>query len=141
LARIAFLLTGDYHLAEDLVQQTLRVAGRWTGVIAAGDPDAYVRRVLYTQHVSWWRRARRTATVRADPPDRVVPDPSGDVVLAVAVQRALARLTPKQRAVLVLRCGEDLTEVQAAEILGCRVGTVKSQVRAGRPGSGRTPAG
>lgn len=131
LSRIAFLLTGDRHLAEDLVQQTLlRVAGRWKRVVAGGDPDPYVRRVLYTQHVSWWRRARRVPEVRLDaPPQPAVPDHSGDVVLAVAVQQALARLGPRQRAVLVLRYFEDLSEAQAAEVLGCRVGTVKSQVR------------
>jgi DNA-directed RNA polymerase specialized sigma24 family protein len=57
LSRIAYLLTGDHHLAEDLVQATLlRVVGRWAGLVAAGDPDPYVRRVLYDLHVSWWRR-------------------------------------------------------------------------------------
>lgn len=131
LSRIAFLLTGDRHLAEDLVQQALlRVAGRWRQVAAGGDPDAYVRRVLYTQHVSWWRRARRVPEVRLEwLPESAVPDHSGDVVLTVAVRRALNRLAPKQRAVLVLRYFEDLTEAEAAEVLGCRVGTVKSQVR------------
>ncbi|MBX6723833.1 MAG: hypothetical protein IRY92_11470 [Dactylosporangium sp.] len=81
LSRTAYLLTGDHHLAQDLVQQTLmRVAGRWRRVIAGGDPDAYVRRVLYTQHVSWWRRHRRIREVRvASPPERELPDCSDDL--------------------------------------------------------------
>ncbi|MCP2322730.1 RNA polymerase sigma-70 factor (sigma-E family) [Hamadaea flava] len=128
LSRSAYLLTGDAHLAEDLVQQTLvQVASRWERIVAGGDPDAYVRRVLYHQHVSWWRRWRREAV----PVDRL-PDTAGplpDVALTVAVQQALAKLTPKQRAVLVLRYFEDLTETQAATVLGVGVGTVKSQTR------------
>ena len=130
LTRIAYLLTGDHHRAEDLVQQTLlRVVGRWRRVVAGGDPDPYVRRVLYTQYVSSWRRRSRTAEVFDAPPPGAVPDPSGDVVLALTVRAALARLAPRQRAVLVLRYFEDLSEAQAAEVLGCRVGTVKSQAR------------
>jgi len=134
LTRVAFLLTGDQHLAEDLVQQTLlQVAGVWRRVAADGDPDPYVRKVLYHQHVSWWRRrSRRVAevsesgVVRAEPADA---DPSDRVVAALAVRQALARLAPRQRAVLVLRYYEDLSESQTAEALGVRVGTVKSQVR------------
>ncbi|MEV0270414.1 SigE family RNA polymerase sigma factor [Hamadaea sp. NPDC050747] len=128
LSRAAYLLTGDAHLAEDLVQQTLvQVASRWERIVAGGDPDAYVRRVLYHQHVSWWRRWRREPV----PVDRL-PDTAGplpDVELTVAVRQALAKLTPKQRAVLVLRYFEDLTEAQAATVLGVGVGTVKSQTR------------
>ncbi|MFD0599900.1 sigma factor [Catellatospora coxensis] len=60
LGRVAYLLTGDAYLADDLVQLTLlRLASRWEHVSAAREPDAYVRRILYTQHVSWWRRVRR----------------------------------------------------------------------------------
>ena len=81
LSRIAYLLTADAHLAEDLVQETLlRVAGRWPRIVAAGDPDAYVRRVLYHQHVSSWRRRRgRTTVLVPDPPDRQGPDESAAV--------------------------------------------------------------
>lgn len=132
LSRIAYLLTGDHHLAEDLVQQTfLRVAGRWQRIAAEGDPDPYVRKVLYHEHISRWRRARRAARVAAEDIDRSVPDTADQVAIAVAVQRALAQLGARQRAALVLRYFEDLTEAQAAEILGCRIGTVKSQVRDG----------
>ncbi len=132
LSRIAFLLTGDHHLAEDLVQQTfLRVAGRWQRVVAEGDPDPYVRKVLYHQHISWWRRARRITQTTLVGTDLPVPDHADRVTVTVAVQRALARLGPRQRAALVLRYFEDRTEAETAEILGCRLGTVKSQVRDG----------
>ncbi|BCJ52766.1 RNA polymerase subunit sigma-24 [Actinoplanes sp. NBRC 14428] len=132
LSRIAYLLTGDHHLAEDLVQQTLlKMAGRWRHVVASGDPDPYVRKALYHEHVSWWRRARRRAEVAAPAVDRSMPDSTDPVAVAVAVQQALVRLAPRQRAALVLRYFEDLSETQTAEVLGCRVGTVKSQVRDG----------
>ena len=133
LTRVAYLLTGDHHLAEDLVQQTLlRTGGAWTRIVADGDPDPYVRRALYHLHVSWWRRAqRRIREVGMDAADdRAGPgDPADAVVAADTVRRTLARLAPRQRAVVVLRYYEDLTEVQAAEVLGVSVGTVKSQTR------------
>lgn len=130
LSRIAYLLTGDRHLAEDLVQETLlRVAGRWARIAAGGDPDPYVRRALYHQHVTAWRRHRGRTVPVAQPPDRPGPDDTDAVTGSVAVRAALARLAPKQRAVIVLRYFEDLTEAQTADILGCRVGTVKSNTR------------
>jgi RNA polymerase sigma-70 factor (sigma-E family) len=130
LSRVAYVLTGDFHLAEDLVQQTLlRVAERWQRISAAGDPDAYVRRVLYNQYVSWWRRARLRVDLRAEPPEMSVSDASGDVIASLMVRQALNRLTVRQRAVLVLRYFEDLTEAEAADVLNCAVGTVKSQSR------------
>lgn len=133
LSRHAYLLTGDHHLAEDLVQQTLLlVAGRWRRVVAGGDPDPYVRRVLYHQHVSWWRRrTRRVVEAPLDAADRPVADPADEVAVTLAVRTALARLAPRQRAALVLRYFEDLSEAQIADTLGCRVGTVKSQLRDG----------
>jgi RNA polymerase sigma-70 factor (sigma-E family) len=132
LSRIAYLLTADQHLAEDLVQQTfLRVVPRWARVVAAGDPDAYVRRVLYHQHISQWRRTGRRRDLPVDRAESPAPDHSDDVAAAVSVQRALARLAPRQRAVLVLRYFEDLSEADTAAVLGIRVGTVKSQAREG----------
>ena len=130
LSRAAFLLTGDRQSAEDLVQETLlRVVGRWSRIVATGDPRPYVRRVLYHQHVSLWRRARLRVVPMASPPDRRVPDVADTCDIAVSVSAALARLAPRQRAVLVLRYFEDRTERETAEILGCGVGTVKSQTR------------
>lgn len=130
LARAAFLLTGDSYLAEDLVQQTLaKVASRWEQIVADGNPDAYVRRVLYHQHVSWWRRWRHEPLPVAAVPEVAGTDPHGPATTAIAVRQALAKLAPKQRAVLVLRYFEDLTEAQTAQVLGVSTGTVKSQTR------------
>jgi RNA polymerase sigma-70 factor (sigma-E family) len=132
LSRIAYLLTGDHHLAEDLVQATLlRVVGRWSRLVAAGDPDPYLRRVLYHLHISWWRRREPPVAHRDAAEEATTPDPGDAIAVSVPVRRALALLAPRQRAVLVLRYFEDLTEAQTAEILGISVGTVKSQARDG----------
>lgn len=132
LLRTAWLLTGSRDDAEDLVQTALvRTARHWSRVLAAGDPEPYVRRVLVTAHVSAWRSASRRVPTAALPDgaiDAAGPrpaDPEDRLVLAAA----LARLTPRQRAVLVLRFYEDLTETQTAQALGIGVGTVKSQTR------------
>lgn len=128
LNRAAWLLTGDAHLAEDLVQTALaKTASRWERVVAGGDPEPYVRRILYTEHVSWWRRRKLAEVSQGDLPDS--PQAGVDVPLRVTMMDALARLTPKQRAVLLLRYYEDLSESQAADLLGVSVGTVRSQTR------------
>ncbi|GAB2870946.1 SigE family RNA polymerase sigma factor [Nocardioides pacificus] len=123
LSRTAYLLTGDAHLAEDLVQTALFKAARaWHRI--SGDPDAYVRRILYTQNVSWWRsrrHVRESALGVYDAPAAPV-----DTALRLTLEEALARLTTRQRTVLVLRYYEDLTEAQTAEVLGIGPGTVKS---------------
>jgi RNA polymerase sigma-70 factor, sigma-E family len=130
LSRAAYLLTGDRHSAEDLVQLTLVQAARhWERLVAQGDPDAYVRRVMYTQHVSMWRRRWRQVDLRAEPPEVPARDSTAGLADALMVRDALRRLAPRQRAVLVLRYFEDLTEAEAAEALGCSVSTVKSQTR------------
>ncbi|MGI5175912.1 SigE family RNA polymerase sigma factor [Dactylosporangium sp. CA-152071] len=126
--RSAFLLTGDRHHAEDLVQTALALAvTRWHKI---EDPRAYVYRVLYTQYVSWWRkrRIRVVETLTADLPERQAPA-GPDPEVAVVLRQALGRLTPRQRAVLVLRFYEDHSEAETAVRLGCRIGTVKSQTR------------
>lgn len=127
LARTAFLVTGDRQLAEDLLQTALfRTARNWYRI--DGRPEAYARRILYTQNISWWRARRH---VREQPleawHDRPTSDRDG--ALRTDVHVALARLTPRQRTVLVLRYVEDLTETQVAELLGIRPGTVKSTAR------------
>jgi RNA polymerase sigma-70 factor (sigma-E family) len=125
LSRIAYLLTGDHHLAEDLVQSALAKAYPHWRRVRDGDPDAYVRRVMYHQHISWWRRRRLVERLEPDPRDRVGADPTEAAALRLTLAAALRRLTHRQRAVLVLRFYEDLTEVQVAQVLGCTVGTVK----------------
>jgi RNA polymerase sigma-70 factor (sigma-E family) len=126
LYRTACLLCRDRTQAEDLLQITLMKVWRaWSRIEA--DPDPYVYRVLVNSHVSslrkFWHR---------EIPSTAVPELSGDGRLDAAETRAvllaaLARLPRRQRAVIVLRFFEDLTEQRVAEILGCTVGTVKSQ--------------
>ncbi|GEB17002.1 SigE family RNA polymerase sigma factor [Pimelobacter simplex] len=125
LLRSAYLLTGDLHRAEDLVQEALvKVALRWRR-LRAGHPTAYARRIIANDHISLWRRHGREVPVAAlhDGASAVSSDPEAVLV----VQKALARLTPSQRAVVVLRHFDDLSEQETAEALGVSVGTVKSQ--------------
>jgi RNA polymerase sigma-70 factor (sigma-E family) len=126
LMRSAYLLTRDHQLAEDLVQTALfKAAKAWDRI--EGQPQHYVRRILYNESASWWRRSR-VHEVRDDEQET----PAGhnpDVDLHVALGHALAQLTHKQRAVLVLRYYEDLTEAETARVLDVRVSTVKSTHR------------
>ncbi len=127
LLRTAYLLVGHHQDAEDLVQGVLVKAVAVWGRIEE-NPEPYLRKALYHDAVSRWRRrSRRGEYVTDRVPERAAPD--GDDATRLTLAEALLRLTPKQRAVLVLRYYEDLTEVQAAEILGVGVGTVKSQTR------------
>jgi len=120
LVRTAYLLTGDFHRAEDLVQDALvKAAARWE-TLAGGTPDAWIRTVVYRDHVSWWRRHRRE--VFTSP--REQPVPAVDET-ALVLREALGRLTPRQRAVLVLRYVEDRSLAETADVLGVTVGSVK----------------
>ena len=124
LARTAYLLTGDHHHAEDLLQTALvEAARRWERL---DEPEDYVRRVLYTRNISRWRRQRWQEVELLDH-DR--PSPAADPDVRFSLEQALARLTPKQRTVVVLRYFEDLTEVQTGHTLGISAGTVKSTTR------------
>jgi RNA polymerase sigma-70 factor (sigma-E family) len=129
LARAAYLLTGDHQAAEDLVQETYVVLVRRWQRSGAVDPEAYVRRILYSRFVDGWRRRRLAELPWASPPDAPGGDEAGAATDRLTLQVALARLTPKQRAVLVLRFYEDLTEAQTAAALGTSPNTVKSQAR------------
>jgi RNA polymerase sigma-70 factor (sigma-E family) len=129
LSRAAYLLTGDHQAAEDLVQETYVVLVRRWQRSGAVDPDAYVRRILYSRFVDGWRRRRLAELPWASPPDAPGGDEAGAATDRLTLQGALARLTPKQRAVLVLRFYEDLTEAQTAAALGTSPNTVKSQAR------------
>jgi len=125
LIRTAYVLTGDQHAAEDLLQTALtKTAARWKHV--RGNPEAYVRKAMYHEQVNRWKRRGREAALPT-PPERVGRDHSGDVDLRLSLQQALLSLPARKRAVLVLRYLEDLPESQVAEILGCSVGTVRSQ--------------
>lgn len=127
LLRSTYLLTGDRQRAEDLLQEALvKVARRW-GRLRDTNPDAYIRKVIYHDSVSWWRSRREVPVAEVRD---VVRQQDGAADQGMLIQQALARLTAKQRAVIVLRYVEDLTEVEAAGALGVSVGTVKSQTSA-----------
>jgi RNA polymerase sigma-70 factor (sigma-E family) len=124
LLRVAFVLTADRHLAEDLVQTVLTSAWlRWPRIRDLANRDAYVQKMLITQYVSWRRRRWWRETPTADLPDRAGIQADAEVDLA----KALLSLPRRQRAVIVLRYLQDLTESETAMALGCSVGTVKSQ--------------
>jgi RNA polymerase sigma-70 factor (sigma-E family) len=127
LLRFAHVLTGDPHQAADLVQDALeRTLLAWPRIIRKDDPEGYVRRAIVNRHVSVWRRLRREQLVADAPESRQF---SYDVAPRrdAALWDALATLPPRQRAVLVLRYYEDLSEADCANVLGCSVGTIKSQ--------------
>ena len=128
LLRTAWLLTGDWALAEDLVQTALvRSWPRWERIWRRGDPEMYVRRVMVNTWAGWRRRRWRAEHPSGAVPDsRAAGDLAAEAALRVAVRGALGSLSDRQRAVLVLRVFDDLSEAQVAEVLGCAVGTVKS---------------
>jgi RNA polymerase sigma-70 factor (sigma-E family) len=127
LFRTAYLLTGDYQRAEDLLQVTLvRLYQRWNRVEAMDRPVGYARKVLVSQAVSWWRKRSSHES-----PLMVLSEPSWDgrmdeVAEHQRVWKAILSLPPRQRAVTVLRYYEDLTEAEIAVTLGMAPGTVKS---------------
>ena len=129
LSRAAYLLTGDHQAAEDLVQETYVVLVRRWQKSGAVDPETYVRTILYSRFVDGWRRRRLRELPWSSPPDASGGDEAGAATDRLTLQGALNRLTPRQRAVLVLRFYEDLTEVQTAAALGISPNTVKSQTR------------
>ncbi|MCX3061518.1 SigE family RNA polymerase sigma factor [Streptomyces beihaiensis] len=129
LVRTAYLLTGDVHHAEDLTQTALAKAYRsWRRVSRSDSPEAYVRRILVNCNSDRFRKRRVAEALTAAPPEVAGHDEAvsradeRDVLLA-----ALTGLPPRQRAVVVMRYWEDLSEAEVAEMLGCSTGTVKSQ--------------
>jgi RNA polymerase sigma-70 factor (sigma-E family) len=128
LQRTAWLLTGDRWLAEDLVQTALvRTWPKWERIRRRDDPEVYVRRVMVNTWATWlrrrWRGERATQSVPEVPARG---DMAAEVAVRIAIRSALASLTARQRAVLVLRVFDDLSEAQVARVLDCSVGTVKS---------------
>ncbi|GIG06586.1 SigE family RNA polymerase sigma factor [Catellatospora coxensis] len=131
LRRTAYLLCGDWHLADDLVQDAL--AGlfvHWRRVRAGGDVEPYVRRMLVNGYLATHRRKWRREVATAELPEPAAADPHDDGTRDVLL-RALAGLHPSQRAVVVLRYWEDLSVEQTAAALGCGTGNVKSQASRG----------
>ena len=127
LQRTAYLLTGDWGHAEDLLQTALaRAYPRWDRIVS-DDPEAYLRRVLVNTWSSWWRRKWRGEIATGELRDGPAPDAYAAADRRDALRAALAKLPRRQRAVVVLRFHEDMTEAQTAAALGIAVGTVKSQ--------------
>jgi RNA polymerase sigma-70 factor (sigma-E family) len=124
LLRTAYLLTRDLQLAEDLLQTALTKAWfAWKRI--DGDPEPYVRRILVTSSISWWRKPWTHET-----PSGFVPERASRAEPPVEVHdlmQALGRLPRRQRAVVMLRYVEDRTESDTAALMGCSIGTVKSQ--------------
>ena len=124
LLRFAYVLTGDRHLADDLVQEALEQTGvHWRRVRRQDDPEGYVRRIIVNRFLNRTRLLRRERLV-AEVPERghhVDGEPRDE-----ALWRLVALPPRQQRAVLVLRFFLDLSESQVAEVLGCSIGTVKS---------------
>ncbi|HZI97841.1 MAG TPA: SigE family RNA polymerase sigma factor [Actinomycetales bacterium] len=129
LVRSAYVLTGDQQLAEDLIQSALeKTARHWGSIRFAGAAESYVRRTMYRDQVSIWRRRRVNEDLTDVIPEPRRPESAGDQVEErLDLAQALNRLGRRQRAILVLRFYEDLTEREVAELLGISVGTVKSQ--------------
>lgn len=124
LQRTAYLLCGDWELAEDLLQTSLaRVYPRFDRL---ENPEAYVRRILVNTWSSWWRRKWRGEAATAAVPDSAY-EPWAGIDSREVLRVALNRLPRRQRAVVVLRYYEDLSEAEVARLLDVSVGTVKSQ--------------
>lgn len=132
LLRTAMLLTGSREAGQDLLQSALeRLLRHWAGL--DGDPEAYLRRTLYNLATDGFRRQgrlqRKLLLLRAEA--RPTADPAAQVDLRDALIRLLLQLPPRQRAVLVCRYWEQLTEAETAELLGWPEGTVKSAASRG----------
>jgi RNA polymerase sigma-70 factor (sigma-E family) len=129
LVGLARLIAGDRHRGEDLVQEVLtRAYPRWNKILAGGQPDVYLRRMLVNAHLSWRRKRSSGETAdgdaRVERADRA--DISAEAAERDAVWRLIVRLPPQQRATIVLRFYEDLDDAAIAEILGCSPATVRT---------------
>jgi RNA polymerase sigma-70 factor (sigma-E family) len=128
LLRTAYVLTGDRHQAEDLLQTSLaKLYLAWNRVQDRESVDAYVRRIMVNELSSLWRRPWRRRETTTDQVPEVAGAPPGPAGPNEALWRAVQTLPRKARAVLVLRYYEELTETETADVLGISVGTVKSQ--------------
>ncbi|MHB1472424.1 MAG: SigE family RNA polymerase sigma factor [Dermatophilaceae bacterium] len=142
LLRYAYLLTGDHGLAQDLLQNSLiKVYLSWDRIRDRAALEAYTRTVMTRTQLSWWRRPARREVLGVEPTERAVRDlhhvhernvhERDQVDERDELWALLATLGPRQRAVLVLRFYEDLSEAEIARVLGCTTGTVKSQLSRG----------
>ena len=147
LLRSAYLLTGDWAMAEDLLQTALvKIWFARTGLREPAAAEAFVRTTMTRLFVSWRRRRWRGEVPTERMPEPATDGQLGGVEDRDSLRRALARLPARTRAMVVLRFYDDLTEAQVAELLGCSVGTVKSTVSRAlaqlrRPATATNPEG
>jgi RNA polymerase sigma-70 factor (sigma-E family) len=131
LFRTAYLVVGDHQIAQDLLQEALvKAFVAWPRLRDVRKAEAYVRRTVVTTAISWGRRRSFNERPEDVLPDAGVEDQTERLATQNAVWEVLLDLPPRQRAAVVLRYYEDLSEAQTAELMGCSVGTVKSQVSA-----------
>lgn len=133
LLRYATALTCDPHLAQDVVQEVLlRAQHRWARIGSLQSPDAYLRRMITNEYLSWRRRkAARTVALTHGTLDALgtpVADPATGYAERDAMRARIATLPRKQRAAILLRFYEDCTDPEIAEVLGCTAGTVRSHI-------------
>jgi RNA polymerase sigma-70 factor (sigma-E family) len=132
LFRVAYLMVGDHGLAEDLLQEALtKTYVAWPRLRDPSKAEAYTRKAITTTAISWWRRKAWHGEKPRDDVPELVAGTDHDPTERDWLWQELQALAPRQRAAIVLRYYEDLTEVQTAEALGVSVGTVKSQVSDG----------
>jgi RNA polymerase sigma-70 factor (sigma-E family) len=133
LLRTAVLLAGDKEAGKDLLQAALeRLLRRWPTI--EGNPEGYLRRTMYHLAADRWRQQsawRRQLRLLRPGLAAAIADPFAEVELRDSLVRLLLRLPPRQRAVIVARYWEQLSEAEAAQVLGCSVGTVKSATARG----------
>jgi RNA polymerase sigma-70 factor (sigma-E family) len=128
MVRLAYGMTGDQGHAEDVAQTAFaRAYASWPKVRRTGNPDAYLRRIVVNENRNRFRKQRVTERLTDSPPESWTADATGRYDERSALIAALQRLGPRQRAVIVLRYWMDLSEAEAAAVLNCSVGTVKSQ--------------
>ena len=131
LFRAAYAISRDHHHAEDAVQAALAKAFvRWRRIARTDVPEAYVRRMVVNEVLSWRRRASSGEQPSADLRESATAEPTESLAESDAMWEAIGQLPPRQRAVLVLRFYEQLSEAEIADTLGVRPGTVKSQAAA-----------
>ncbi|MDT7573041.1 MAG: hypothetical protein QOE05_3215 [Actinomycetota bacterium] len=132
LARTAYLLTGDRHLAEDLLQTALaETYVRWGILRGENEAAQYVRRALVDANSAWKRRRSSTELPSRELPDGVVGDHAHAAAVREDLMAVLRQLSAQQRAVIVLRYFDDLTEGDVAQLLSCSIGTVKQHASRG----------
>jgi RNA polymerase sigma-70 factor (sigma-E family) len=132
--RFAGVLTADRGLAEDVVQEVLiRTSKRWDRIGQLDRPELYVRKMIVNEYLSWRRRSWRLLPggTAAEVDDRVTPDHAGQLAERDALLTELGKLPRRQRAVLVLRYYEGLSDPDIAEVLGCTPGTVRGYASRG----------